>query len=46
MTEKKEVTVEIRGGVLTPIEVPRGVKLIVKDLDVNNTSTYYGPYND
>ena len=42
MTVKKEVIeviVEIRGGVMTPIEIPRGIKLIVRDLDVSNTST-------
>ena len=42
-SELNIVEVEIRGGVLTPIKIPKGIRLIVKDLDVSNTSTYFGP---
>ena len=42
MAEKrmKNVIVEIRGGVLNPIRIPEGVKLVVRDVDVGEKTEY------
>ena len=42
MAEKrmKNVIVEVEGGVLTPVRIPKGVKLVVRDLDVGAKDTY------
>ena len=36
----KNVVVEIKGGVLNPIRIPDGVKLVVRDVDVGEKSEY------
>ncbi|MGC8980611.1 MAG: hypothetical protein ACP5KL_03845 [Thermoplasmata archaeon] len=41
---KKVVKIEVIGGVVWPMKVPKGVKLIITDIDANKTIVVNGKY--
>lgn len=40
MTEAKQVIVEVIGGVAVPTKIPKGIEVVIRDVDVGSKQTF------